>query len=209
MSKADVSTKVKGSFGYLDPEYYRRQQLTEKSDVYSFGVVLCEVLCGRPPILRNAERKQVSLAEWVRSCFQNGMLNQIVDLHLTGQIAPECLKKYGEIAVSCMVDNGTERPSMNDIVWGLEFAMQLQKNAEDNDRIGGAIMEDKGMDEVALMKSSNNSDVTFSSSWEDMSGLKISGMSKMSSSELGSTTNESIKGTSGTVFSEINDPKGR
>ncbi|PON39467.1 Mitogen-activated protein kinase kinase kinase [Trema orientale] len=208
-SKAHVSTVVKGSIGYLDPEYYRRQQLTEKSDVYSFGVVLCEVLCGRPPIVRNAERRQVSLAEWARSCYHNGTLHQIIDPQLTGRIAPECLKKYGEIAMNCMLDNGTERPSMNDVVWGLEFAMQLQQNAEDNDRVGGEIMKLKGEDEVALINN-NNSDGPFTCSWEDTAEIKFSGMTKMvSSSEQGSTTNESMKGVSGTVFSEIIDPKGR
>ncbi|XP_062150943.1 receptor-like protein kinase FERONIA [Alnus glutinosa] len=149
MSKPHVSTMVKGSFGYLDPEYCRRQQLTEKSDVYSFGVVLCEVVCARPPIMRTAEIA-VGLARWARESYDNGKVEQMVDPSIKGEIGTRCLKKFVEIAMNCLLDNGIERPSMNDVVWGLEFALQLQESADEDAGLDVAQIEVILGDEKAL-----------------------------------------------------------
>ncbi|XP_074582090.1 receptor-like protein kinase HERK 1 [Curcuma longa] len=127
LDQTHVSAAVKGSFGYLDPEYFQRQQLTEKSDVYSFGVVLLEVLCARPVINPTLPREMVNLAEWGMKWQMKGELEQVADVRIAASIKPESLRKFGLTIEKCLADSGTERPSMGDVLWNLEYVLQLQE----------------------------------------------------------------------------------
>ncbi|KAJ8542238.1 hypothetical protein K7X08_017104 [Anisodus acutangulus] len=137
IDQTHVSTAVKGSFGYLDPEYLTRQQLTDKSDVYSFGVVMFEVLCGRPVIDPSLPKESVNLVECVMKCLRNGESEAIVDPRIAHEVTPKSLTKFVYTAEKCLAEYGADRPTMGEVLWNLEYAMKLQgkdeKKTEENE----------------------------------------------------------------------------
>ncbi|XP_039146858.1 LOW QUALITY PROTEIN: probable receptor-like protein kinase At5g24010 [Dioscorea cayenensis subsp. rotundata] len=122
-----VSTGVKGSFGYFDPEYFTMTKLTTKSEVYSFGVVLLEILCARPVIDPRFKDEAVNLADWALHYMKKGKLDKIIDVRLGGEINPKSLEKFGKIAERCLAKYGDNRPTIGDVLWNLEYALHLQE----------------------------------------------------------------------------------
>ena len=126
LDKSHVTTAVKGSFGYVDPEYFRTKYLTEKSDVYSFGVVLMEVVCGKPALDDSRPTEQINLANWALSCQEKGIFHQIVDPSLTAKVNLDSLNTICELARKCLEENRINRPPMGYVLCKLDDALHLE-----------------------------------------------------------------------------------
>ncbi|KFK26616.1 hypothetical protein AALP_AA8G271800 [Arabis alpina] len=123
--KTHVTTQVKGTMGYLDPEYYMTNQLTEKSDVYGFGVVMLELLTGKSPI----ERGKYVVREVKTKMDKSRGLYDLQELLDTSIIASsgnlKGFEKYVDLALRCVEEEGVRRPSMGEVVKEIENIMQL------------------------------------------------------------------------------------
>ncbi|GFY82556.1 malectin/receptor-like protein kinase family protein [Actinidia rufa] len=129
-SMTHVSTELKGTRGYLDPEYFYTHHLTPKSDVYAFGVVLLEVLCGRPPVDVKLEEEQISLVLWAQNYIKKGKPERIVEPFLIGQMSSQCLKLFVEVANHCLQTSSKARPTMAEVVGRLEFVLALHRKGK-------------------------------------------------------------------------------
>ncbi|KAL0436154.1 UNVERIFIED_CONTAM: putative LRR receptor-like serine/threonine-protein kinase [Sesamum radiatum] len=128
-----VTTVVKGTAGYLDPEYYSTQQLTEKSDVYSFGVVLLELICGREPLTHTGTPDSFNLVLWVMAfrgnipTFQSsGWCIEIVDESIKGSFDAESMRRAALIACRAVERDAMRRPTISEVLAELKEAYSLQ-----------------------------------------------------------------------------------
>ncbi|KAH1219348.1 LRR receptor-like serine/threonine-protein kinase IOS1 [Glycine max] len=119
-----VSTVVAGTPGYLDPEYFITNRLTEKSDVYSFGVVLLEIITSQPVIARKEE--SIHISEWVSSLIAKGDIEAIVDPRLEGDFDSNSVWKAVEIATACLSPNMNKRPITSVIVIELKESLAME-----------------------------------------------------------------------------------
>jgi serine/threonine protein kinase len=121
-----VTTVVKGTAGYLDPEYYSTQQLTEKSDVYSFGVVLLELICGREPLTHTGSPDTYNLVLWAKPYLQAGDYN-VVDKNLQNNYSTESLKRVASIASRCVERDASQRPTMAEVLSELKESLAIEE----------------------------------------------------------------------------------
>jgi serine/threonine protein kinase len=110
---------VKGTFGYLAPEYFQHGKISDKTDVYAFGVVLLELITGRKPIEARRASGQENLVVWAKPLLDRG-IEAIVEL-LDPRL--KCTRKNSvqmermiRAAAACVINEESRRPGMEEIV---------------------------------------------------------------------------------------------
>ncbi|KAJ9166539.1 hypothetical protein P3X46_021279 [Hevea brasiliensis] len=141
IDQTHVTTRVQGTFGYLDPEYFQSSQFTDKSDVYSFGVVLVELLTGQKAIssLRSVEER--NLTAYFLQSMEETRLFEILDTRVLKEGGKEEIVAVAKLAKRCLDLNGKKRPTMKTVAMELEgirasqgaSSTQIQQDYEEVD----------------------------------------------------------------------------
>lgn len=114
--QSQIETDVRGTAGYVDPEYLRTNHLTIKSDVFSYGILLLEILSGRRPIeVRRGSRERITV-RWAFEKYNTGDVKDILDPMLTESINGDILNKTFGVAFECVAPTRADRPPMKEVV---------------------------------------------------------------------------------------------
>ncbi|KAK4344274.1 hypothetical protein RND71_037368 [Anisodus tanguticus] len=123
-----TTTKIRGTRGYIAPEWFRNMPITVKVDVYSFGILLLELICCRKSYEEDmANENEMILAEWACDCYRRK------ELHLLAgddEEAIECIEGFEKllmVAIWCIQESPALRPNMKNVMLMLEGSVECTR----------------------------------------------------------------------------------
>jgi hypothetical protein len=99
----------------------------QKEDIYGLGLILLEVITGKPAQSKNQLDSVKSALEKVLNIEDQEKLKGIVDSAICGTFAIDSLRTVVELTLNCLSENARDRPSIDDVLWNLQYSVQVQE----------------------------------------------------------------------------------
>jgi len=131
LSKEEVydgrKSGLKGTYGYMDPDYMSTNKLTKKSDVYSFGIILFELITAINP--------QQGLMDYINLAAIGGEgrvdWDEILDKDLLVGSIPEEVRMLADVAYRCVNKSPRKRPWISEVTQAISRLRQRQLTKHD------------------------------------------------------------------------------
>ncbi|XP_050366810.1 putative receptor protein kinase ZmPK1 [Argentina anserina] len=131
-------SKIRGTRGYIAPEWVYNLPITSKVDVYSYGVVVMEMVTGKNPLkpdVDSIDGEHRRLIMWVREKLLNGTsaseiearIGEVIDPSFAGEYDVKKMAILLEVALRCVEEDRDKRPTMSQVV---EMLVLLDKDQE-------------------------------------------------------------------------------
>ena len=134
-------SRIRGTKGYMAPEWAMNLPITAKVDVYSFGVVVLEMVRGirlSNWVMEDGKEQEAELTRFVKlvkekiQCEEDNWIDDTVDRRLKGRFSRHQAATLIEIGISCVEEDRSKRPTMATVVQVLlecedEAQVQIQE----------------------------------------------------------------------------------
>lgn len=121
-----VLTTMRGTIGYLAPEWISGVPITQKADVYSYGMMLLEIISGRRNSEKIKEGKFTYFPTYAAVKLNEGNGMCLLDNGLGGNADAEQLARACRVSCWCIQDAADHRPMMGQVVRMLEGVMDVE-----------------------------------------------------------------------------------
>ncbi|CAD6240643.1 unnamed protein product [Miscanthus lutarioriparius] len=119
-------TTIRGTMGYLAPEWISGRPITKNTDVYSFGIVLLEIISGRRATKRLKFGSHRYFPLYAVAQVNEGNVLCLLDGRLEGNTDVKELDIACRVACWCIQDEENDRPSMGQVVRMLEGVVNTE-----------------------------------------------------------------------------------